>query len=109
MTGSQSGAPVTVEGEVLKLDCSYFFNREAHALLLIRVLDQRSQAVLYSQEYRTDHKESGVGAGIFGNVEHLAEFERRTVNETVDKVFADPAFLAALRGMPGSIRASTGR
>lgn len=99
---SNESAAVLIEGEILKLDCSYFFNREAHAHLLIRVVSPANKAVLYTQSYRTDNKESGVGAGIFGNVEHLAEFQRKTVNETVDKVFADPAFINALRGSTGN-------
>jgi hypothetical protein len=94
---SSNGGAVSIEGEILKLDCSYYFNREAHAHLLVKVVSVDRRSVLYAQTYQTDNRESGVGAGILGNVKHLADFERRTLNETVDKIFADPAFVEALR------------
>lgn len=97
VTVSSSPAAVSVEGEILKLDCSYFFNREAHAHLLVKVISTADNATIYSQIFKSDNREDGVGAGIFGNVEHLAAFEQKTVNETIDKVLADPAFLDALQ------------
>lgn len=92
-----SGTGVRIEGEILKLDCSYFFNREAHAHLLVRVKSADGQRELYARTIQTDNSEGGVGAGIFGNVEHLAQFEEKTLNQTVDRFFADPAFVAALQ------------
>lgn len=91
-----NGAAVRLDGSVAKLDCSYYFNREAHAHLLLDVVDLKTNATLFSQTYKTDTKESGVGAGIFGDVDHLAAFMQKTLNETIDKALADPALLNAL-------------
>lgn len=77
---------------------SYYFNREAHAHLLVNVVSIPSHAVLFSRSYKTDNTESGVGAGIFGDTNHLAEFAQRTLNQTIDKVLSDPAFMEALAG-----------
>lgn len=101
-------ARVTIEGVIDKLDCSYFFNREAHAHLQVNVVSLPSRTLVFSQSYRTDNTESGVGAGIFGDPTHLAQFEQRTLNQTIDKVFADPAFIAALTNPPISPGASPG-
>ncbi|HKY91738.1 MAG TPA: hypothetical protein VJM11_11895 [Nevskiaceae bacterium] len=94
---STDKADVWIEGQILKLDCSYLFNKEAHAHIAIRVLSA-SRAVVFTQTYRTDNEESGRWAGRWADVNALAQFEQRTVNETIDKMFADPKFVAALSG-----------
>ena len=93
-------ARVAIEGTIIKLDCSYYFNREAHAHLQVNVVSLPARTVIFSQSYRTDNTESGIGAGIFGDPTHLAQFEQNTLNQTIDKVFADPAFTAALTNPP---------
>jgi hypothetical protein len=69
---------VRLDGAITKLDCSYYFNREAHAHLLLNVVDAKTNVTVFSQIYKTDTKESGVGAGIFGDVNHLAAFRLST-------------------------------
>jgi hypothetical protein len=103
-----SSARVAIEGTIIKLDCSYFFNREAHAHLQVNVLSLPIRTLIFSQSYRTDNRESGVGAGIFGDPIHLAQFEQNTLNQTIDKVFDDPAFIAALTNPPVSPGVSAG-
>ena len=98
LLGDTQNARVEVAGEVIKFDCSYYFNREAHAHVLVKVLSLPSHRVLFSRAYQTDNKEGGWGAGIFGNSDELAQFAQRTQNETVDKVLADPEFIASLKG-----------
>lgn len=98
-------AQLVIEGAIIKLDCSYFFNREAHAHLQVNVVSLPSRAIVYSQIYKTDNTEPGVGAGIFGDPVHLALFEQKTLNQTINKTFADPAFVSALRSqgpVPGA-------
>lgn len=93
-------AALRVDGSITKLDCSYYFNREAHAHLLLNVVDTKTSATLFSQAYKTDSKEAGLGAGIFGDVNHLAAFMQKTLNETIDKALSDPALLSVLSVRP---------
>jgi hypothetical protein len=85
--------------EIRKLDCSYYFNREAHAHLEVELVSHREPPqALYSRLYREDRTEGGVGAGIFGSVDHLRAFAEATLNGAIEQVFADPAFRRALLG-----------
>jgi hypothetical protein len=95
-----NSAALRVDGSITKLDCSYYFNREAHTHLLLNIVDTSTNATLFSQTYKTDSKEAGVGAGIFGDVNHLAEFMQKTLSETIDKALSDPALLSALSHRP---------
>jgi hypothetical protein len=95
-----NSAALRVDGSITKLDCSYYFNREAHAHLLLNIVETRTNATLFSQTYKTDSKEAGVGAGIFGDVDHLAAFMQKTLNETIDKALSDPVLLSALSSRP---------
>jgi hypothetical protein len=96
LLASGDGAVVRVEGTIQVLDCNYYFNRDAHAQLLLNLVDAKSGVLLYSQSQRTDNSEAGVGAGIFGDVNHLAEFMQKTLSQTIDKFFADPVFMSVL-------------
>jgi hypothetical protein len=96
LLASGDGAVVRVEGTIQVLDCNYYFNRDAHAQLTLNLVDAKSGVILYSKSEMTDNSEGGVGAGIFGDVSHLAEFMQKTLNQTIDKFFADPAFMAVL-------------
>jgi len=102
-----SSAVLRIEGSIAKLDCSYYFNREAHTHLLLNIVDTRSNATLFSQTYKTDNKEGGVGAGIFGDVDHLAAFMQKTLNETIDTALSDPALLTVLRQQPAKASRAT--
>lgn len=92
-----NAASLTIEGEIIKLDCNYFFNREAHAHILVRVVSSIDRTTIYTHTYRTDNTEPGIGAGIFCDIEYLANFLNNTVNETIDKACSDPAFVEALQ------------
>jgi len=104
LLGDTQNAKVEITGEVIKFDCSYYFNREAHAHLLVKVLSLPSHTLIFSRAYQTDNKEGGWGAGIFGNTDELTQFAQRTLNETVDKVLADPEFIAALKGQDPALQ-----
>ena len=43
LLGDKQNAKVEITGEVIKFDCSYYFNREAHAHLLVKVLSLPSR------------------------------------------------------------------
>lgn len=86
-----------------KFDTSYFFNKEAHAHFSVALVHTPTQQTVFSQTYRTDNEEGGVGAGIFGNVDALAEFANKTLNQNIDKALDDPQFIAALESMPTNL------
>jgi hypothetical protein len=90
------GAVVRVDGTIQVLDCNYYFNRDAHAQLTLNLVDAKSGVIYYSKSQMTDNTEGGVGAGIFGDPKSLAEFMQKTLNQTIDKFFADPAFMSVL-------------
>lgn len=104
LLGDKQNAKVEITGEVIKFDCSYYFNREAHAHLLVKVLSLLSHTLIFSRAYQTDNEEGGWGAGIFGNTDELTQFAQRTLNETVDKVLTDPEFIAALKGQAPAVQ-----
>jgi hypothetical protein len=49
---------VRLDGSIAKLDCSYYFNREAHAHLLLNVVDVKTNATVFSQTRRLSTKPS---------------------------------------------------
>jgi hypothetical protein len=101
MLASEGSSSIRIEGAITKLDCNYYWNRDAHAHLLVSLVDIGSNSILFSQTYKTDNVESGVGAGIFGSVEHLALFTQKTLSQTIDKALSDPALLTAVNGRVG--------
>lgn len=87
---------IAIEGRIDKFDCSTMVNYEAHAYLKINVVSLPSGALIYSQSYRTDNTESGFGGGLYGGYKDLALLAQKTLNQTIDKVFADPVFVSAI-------------
>ena len=96
LLASGNSATVRIDGTIQALDCNYYFNRDAHAQLQLNLVDARPGVLLYSQSQKTDNSEGGVGAGVFGDVNRLAEFMQKTLNQTIDKFFADPLFMSVL-------------
>ena len=96
LLASGDSAKVRIDGLVTEFQCNYYWNRDAHVHLTLCVVDLISNDVVFTQNYKTDTKEAGVGAGIFGNVDHLAAFTQQTMSQTIDEALADPALLAAL-------------
>lgn len=92
----EPGGQVRFIANIEKMDCSYFFNREAHAHIRISLYDRGNDALLFENRYVTDISEGGVGAGIFGDVETLRDFGEDALNQTVDKSMTDLTFIAAL-------------
>ena len=88
----------SIEGTLTKLDCSEYFNLEAHAHADIRVVETSSHALLYSRSYQADETEGGFGAGIFASVETLRVLAEKTLRELVDQVLDDPSLRQAIQG-----------
>lgn len=79
-----------------KFDCSYYFNREAHAHFTVSVFENGTNKEIFTKPYRVDEVEGGVGAGIFGDVDTLRQLAERTLNKAVDSHLQDPNFVDAL-------------
>lgn len=90
-------APYSLLVTIVKFDCSYYFNREAHAHVDISLAINESSKIKFSKSYKSDLTEGGVGAGIFGDVDTLRDLAEKAMNETVDKMLQDPEFIIALR------------
>jgi hypothetical protein len=86
-----------LEGTIEKLDCSEYFNLEAHAQVDLRLLDSGTHALVFSWPYRVDETEGGLGAGIFASVETLRVLAERTLRELVDRALDDPPMRRALQ------------
>lgn len=89
-------SPYELRVVITKFDCSYYFNREAHAHVEIALVDRRGSLPKFSKAYKSDVTEGGVGAGIFGDVETLRNLAETAMNNTVDKMLNDPEFIEAL-------------
>lgn len=79
-----------------KFDCSYYFNREAHAHFTVSLFENGTNKEVFTKSYRADEVEGGVGAGIFGDVDTLRQLAERTLNKAVDSHLQDPNFVSAL-------------
>ena len=96
-----------LEGSVEKLDCSEYFNLEAHAWVTVRVRDQATGAQVWEWPYHVDETEGGLGAGLFGSVETLRLLAERTLRELVDRSLDDPGLRKAVQGAPPQSPAQT--
>ena len=89
-------APYSLKVKITKFDCSYYWNREAHAYVDVSLIDNLTSNTKFSKSYKTDEEEAGAGAGIFGNVDTLRDLAENTMNKTVDKMLTDSEFIKAL-------------
>jgi len=109
ITESKSTARIAIEGTIIKFDCSTLFDYEAHAHLKVDVVSLPTRAVIFSKSYRTDNTMDGFGGGLYGGYKDLGLLAQKTLNETIDKFFADPAFVAALTNLPNHTGTSATR
>ncbi len=97
---SSDSAPFQLNVEITKFDCSYYFNREAHAHVNVSLLRKADAKIAFEKSYKTDLTESGVGAGIFGDVDTLRDLAEEAMNETIDKMLGDSEFMTSLTVQP---------
>ncbi|WP_426415231.1 hypothetical protein [Aestuariirhabdus sp. LZHN29] len=93
-------APYRLQVVLTKFDCSYYFNREAHAHAEVALIDNRTSRKVYSRSYRTDEVEPGVGAGIFGDVETLRALAETAMTKNINKMFYDGYLVKRLSSTP---------
>jgi len=83
-------APFSLKVQLLKFDCSQYVNREAHAHVVVSLLDNKKNKTVFSKIYKTDNEEKAFFAvGIFGNVDTLRSLAESTMTQTVNKTLAD--------------------
>ncbi|KAA1190500.1 SHOCT domain-containing protein [Pseudohalioglobus sediminis] len=87
--------PYSLKVSISKFDCSYYFNREAHAHVRISLIENESRNAVFEKSYKTDETESGVGAGVFGDVDTLRDLAELAMNKTIDKMLSDDEFILA--------------
>lgn len=97
---SSDTAPFQLNIQITKFDCSYYFNREAHAHVNVSLKRNLDALVSFEKSYKTDLAESGVGAGIFGDVDTLRDLAEDAMNQTIDKMLGDTEFIEALTSQP---------
>lgn len=80
-----------------KLDCNWYYHREAHAHLAISLIERDTSEIIFYGRYRSDPREAGPTA-IFspGQVGPLQKIVQRALNQAVDKSLTDVALVAAL-------------
>jgi len=74
---------------VARLDCNYFMNREAHARFDLEARDAKTGKLLWERGYEQDLVESGIGAGIFANVDHLRGMAEKAMIQAIDEAVSD--------------------
>ena len=87
----------TLAGTITKLDCSEYFNLEAHAHVEVVVSETESHAQVYTKAYQVDETEGGFGAGVFASVETLRVLAEKTLRELVDRALDDPELRKAVQ------------
>jgi hypothetical protein len=102
LLASGSG-PITLRGEIRKLDCNHYWQREAHATLALQLVDARGR-VLLEGVYESDLVGGGAfTGGVFASRRGLAALAERALVGSIDAALSDPAFVLAATGT------STGR
>lgn len=92
---------------LLKFDTSYYFNKEAHVNFELSLLHKPSGDTVFERSFVTANETGGAGAGIFGDVEALANFANQTLNETIDKALSDPDLIDIVIGTAHMTRPSS--
>jgi len=106
LLASGQGGALTLVGEVRKLDCNHYHQREAHAELSLELVDATGRVVLQRQ-YESHHVGGGgFTSGVFASRRKLAALAERTLAGAIDAALSDPAFVVAASGGPGTRRAA---
>lgn len=90
-------APYNLKVTILKFDCSYLFNREAHVNVNVSLVDNFTSKIKFSRNYRTDEVEKGMfGGDFFRDEETLRNLAETVMNKTIEKTLVDSAFIKSL-------------
>jgi hypothetical protein len=92
---SEAG-PYRMEVRLVRLDCNQLYPREAHAEILVRLLEAQSGAQLFQRVYTSGEARGGAGGGIFAPVEPLRVLTNLVMQQVIDRALDDHDFRAAL-------------
>lgn len=105
LASGQTGT-LTLVGEVRKLDCNHYREREAHAELALELVDVTGRIVL-ERQYESHHVGGGgFTSGVFASRRKLAALAESTLAGAIDAALSDPAFVVAATGGAGSRQAA---
>jgi hypothetical protein len=93
-------AKVAIEAVVMQFDCTAIFGYEANASIQASIVSIPSKTVIYSKVYSAETKQGGFGGGLYGGYKKMPLLAQSTLNQTIDKFFADPEFMSALENPP---------
>jgi hypothetical protein len=84
---------------VNQFDCNQYVRREAHIKLQVVLTNRSDSKEVFSKLYQTDNVEGSIVSlkvGVFASVEELRALAEKTLNQAVNEVLDDPAFLSAV-------------
>lgn len=96
---SEGVDPFTMRINLVRLDCSQYVRREAHANVAV-MLEGSDGETEWTESFQSDVIQGSLfalDAGIFGDVEDLRKVALQALNEVVNQAFNDPGFIDTLK------------
>jgi len=82
---------------MMRFDCNQYARREAHILLDVFLVDATSQQTIFNKTVKSDKVTGSIitlDAGIFASVDDLRQVANDVLQDAIDQLLNDPAFLA---------------
>lgn len=98
LTGDGSAYAMNLDVE--QFDCNQYIRREAHARINVSLVNKASGQTAYQRKAVTDLVQGSLIAldvGLFADVEDLRKVANAALQDAVDQVLNDPAFLTLVR------------
>jgi uncharacterized lipoprotein YajG len=86
--------------DVMRFDCNQYARREAHIILAVSLVNKASQQVVYSKTIKSDKVTGSIitfDAGVFASVDDLRQVANDVLQDAVDQLLSDQAFMSNLR------------
>ena len=83
--------------DMIHFDCSQYVRREAHVELNVTLMDKAANKIVYERKVKADKVNGSVitfDAGIFASVEDLRKIANEALQDAVDQLLNDPAFIS---------------
>jgi len=94
MMSDRPDAPLTLTGQVYRLECNQYLRPEAHAAIQITLADTASKAIIWTKTVRRDLFADYTFAG--GSVVDLRDLTNRVLQQTVDGGLDSPELAQAV-------------
>jgi hypothetical protein len=101
LLAASGSALYTLSGVINKLNCSQLVRLEAHAELVVSLIDDTSGKQLLQRTVRGDivnDASSAFATGVGGSVEDLRAMAARALQDAIDNALASPQFTQAMAG-----------